>query len=74
MSRELIEAAEGVRARLLLWRTLAAQSRERREETIELAIPELWEAKDQAALDALDAVLNKSKGLQPLPFTMEVTQ
>lgn len=67
MSNDLRKAAEMMASRLELFKKTATAARERGD-VVELDPRELWEAADQAALDAYRAASNFARGVQALPF------
>lgn len=63
---ELRIAAKLMATRLKLFRTLVEQARERGDSRLDLALEEVWEREDEAALQAFDAALLSIQGARPL--------
>lgn len=61
-------ACDGVAQRLDIFRRTQQHARERGEEAVELAVEELFEPLDAAALDAYEAALAELLGQRPLPM------
>jgi len=67
VSKELRKAAAMMAARMRFFKRTADNARDMKT-NVDLAPQEFWEPGDQAALDAYEAAINHSQGLEPLPF------
>ena len=61
-------ASQRIAYRLHLWRKAQSYCRERGDEGQDYHPAEIWEAADQAALDAHESAINEITGARPLPF------
>lgn len=69
--RALFEAAEKLTARLLILQRTQIQARERGETVMEFPVGELFDAKDQEAIDAWERA--KAAGIGAVPLFDEVS-
>lgn len=67
-TRELLDAAAAMAESLRTFKRIQIQARERGDEVVELHVAELFEAKEQAALDAYEKALADFIGARPLPM------
>jgi hypothetical protein len=66
--RELIEATEGLLARVKVFKKTALDAKDRGDTWVELHVQEVWEPSDEAALQRYEAALARAKEQPPLPF------
>lgn len=66
MSTKLQEAAKLMADRLRVLKRTAQQAKEREDTHVSLHVEEIWEAKDEAALEAYEAAYAEAIGAQPL--------
>ncbi len=68
LPKSFLAACEDIANRLRVFKRVALQARERGDEQVELHVAEIWEAGDEAALEAFEKALAELTGQRPLPF------
>lgn len=62
------KAADGLEARMKIWKRLAQQAKECGRSEIRLKVAEFWETEDELALAEFEAAKAELVGAVPLPF------